>query len=98
MNDPERGTQEASMELVMYFCLTIYIYIYMGFPGASAGKECACNVGDLGSIPGLGRMGDGNSYPPLQYSGLESSMDCMVHGVEKSRTRLIDFHFSYIYI
>ena len=92
MNDPERETQEASMELVMYFCFTIYIYfyiyihiyiyIYMGFPGGSAGKECACNVGDLGSIPGLGRMGDGNGYPPLQYSGLENSMDCMVHGVE----------------
>ena len=47
----------------------------MGFPGGSAGKECACNVGDLGSIPGLGRMGDRSGYPPLQYSCLENSMD-----------------------
>ena len=66
---------------------------FQGFPGSSAGKESACNVGDLGSIPGLGRSGEGNSYPP-QYSGLENSMDCTVHGVEKSRTRLSDFHFT----
>ena len=46
-----------------------------GFPGGSNGKESACNVGDLGSIPGLGRSpGEGSSYP-LQYSGLENSMD-----------------------
>ena len=66
---------------------------FQGFPGGSAGKESACNVGDLGSIPGLGRSGEWNSYPP-QYSGLENSMDCTVHGVEKSRTRLSDFHFT----
>ena len=48
---------------------------------------------DLGSIPGLGTSsGEGNSYP-LQYSGLENSMDCIVHGVAKSQTRLSDFHF-----
>ena len=47
----------------------------MDFPGASAGKESACNAGDLGLIPGLGRSpGEGNGYP-LQYSGLENSMD-----------------------
>ena len=58
----------------------------MGFPGGSAGKESACNVGDLDLIPGLGRSpGEGNSYP-LQYSGLENSMDCIVRGVEKSQT------------
>ena len=46
-----------------------------GFSGGSAGKESACNVGDLGLIPGLERSpGEGNSYP-LQYSGLENSMD-----------------------
>ena len=57
----------------------------MGFPGGSASKESACNVRDLGSIPGLGRSpGEGNSYL-LQYSGLENSMDCIVHGVSKSR-------------
>ena len=64
--------------------------LFLGFPGGSVGKEFACNVGDLGSIPGLGRSpGKGNSYP-LQYSGLENSMDCVVHGATK---RLSDFHF-----
>ena len=44
--------------------------LQLGFPGGSAGKESACNVGDLGSIPGLGRSpGEGKGYP-LQYSGL----------------------------
>ena len=53
----------------------------MGFPGGSAGEESACNAGDLGSIPGLGRFpGERNGYP-LQYSGLENPMDCIVHGV-----------------
>ena len=48
--------------------------------GGSAGKESICNTGDLGLIPGLGRSpGQGNGYP-LQYSGLESSVDCIVHG------------------
>ena len=70
----------------------------LGFPGGSAGKESACNAGDLGSIPGLGRSpGEGNSYP-LQYSGLENSTDCIVHGVAKSRTRLSDFHFTSLYL
>ena len=58
----------------------------LGFPGGSSGKESTCNVGDLGSIPGLGRSpGEGNGYP-LQYSGLENSVDCIVHGVAKSQT------------
>ena len=66
-----------------------------GFPCGSAGKESACNVGDLGSIPALGRSpGEGKGYP-LQYSGLENSMDCIVHGVTKSQTRLSDFHFHF---
>ena len=55
----------------------------MGFPGSSAGKELACNAGDLGSIPGLGRpRGEGTGYL-LQYSGLENSVDCIVHGGHK---------------
>ena len=55
-----------------------------GFLGGSDDKESACNAGDLGSIPGLGRSpGKGNGYP-LQYFGLESSMDYIVHGVTKS--------------
>ena len=65
----------------------------MGFPCGSAGKESACNAGNLGSIPGLERSPEeGKGYPP-QYSGLENSMDCIGHGVTKSRTRLSDFHF-----
>ena len=53
--------------------------------------------GDLGSIPGLGRSpGEGKGYP-LQYFGLENSMDYTVHGVTKSRTRLSDFHYDTIH-
>ena len=65
----------------------------IGFSGGSADKESACNPGDLGSIPGLGRYpGEGKGYP-LQYSGLKNSMDCIVHGVTKSWTQLSNFHF-----
>jgi len=63
-----------------------------GFPGSLAGKQSACFAGDLGSIPELRRSpGEGNGYP-LRYSGLENSMDCVVHGVSKSWTQLSDFH------
>ena len=63
------------------------------FPCGSAGKESICNVGDLGSVPELGRSpGEGKGYT-LQYSGLENSMGCIVYGVSKSWTRLSDFHF-----
>ena len=48
------------------------IIILKGFPGGSDGKESACNVGDLGSIPGLGRSPGGGNGNPLQYSGLEN--------------------------
>ena len=58
----------------------------LGFPGSSTGKESACSVGALGSIPGLGRSpGEGKGYP-LQYSGLENSRDYIVHGVTKNWT------------
>ena len=66
---------------------------FLGFPYSSAGRKSTCNVGDLGSIPGLGRSpGEGKGYP-LQYSGLENSMDCIVHEMAKSQTRLSNFHF-----
>ena len=66
--------------------------IEKGFPCGLASKESACNVGDLGSIPGLGRFpGEGKGYP-LQYSSLENSMDCIVHGVSNSWTQLSYFH------
>ena len=62
--------------------------VFLGFPCGSAGKESTCNAGDLGSIPGLGRSpGEGKGYG-LQYSGLENSMDCIVHGITKNQTRL----------
>ena len=62
--------------------------VSLGFPGGSAGKDSACNAGDLGLIPGLGRSpGDEKGYP-LQCSGLENSLDCIIHGVTKSRTQL----------
>ena len=68
--------------------------VFLGFPCDPAGKESTCNA-DLGSIPGLGRSpGEENGYP-LQYSGLENSMDCIVHGVTKSWIRLSDFHFHF---
>ena len=56
--------------------ISLYICtMSLGFPCGSAGKESACNEGDLGSIPGLARSpGKGKGYP-LQYSGLENSMD-----------------------
>ena len=67
--------------------------VFLGFRGGSAGKESACNVGDLGSIPGLKRSpGEGKGYP-LQYSGLENSMDYIVYAVAKSPTRLSGFYF-----
>ena len=67
--------------------------VFLGFPCGSAGKEPTCNIGDLDLIPGLGGSpGEGKGYP-FQYSGLENSMDCIVHGVTKSQTQLNDFHF-----
>ena len=64
------------------------------FPGGSVVKNFSVNAGDLGLTPALGRSpGEGNGYS-LQYSGLEKSMDCIVHGVAKNWTRLSDFHFT----
>ena len=60
--------------------------VFLGFPCGSAGKESTCNAGGLGSIPGLGRSPGEGKGDPLQYSGLENSMDCIVHGVAKSWT------------
>ena len=74
--------------------------VFLGFPGGSAGGECACNPEDLGSIPGLGRAsGEGNSHP-LRYSGLENSLDRgawwdAVHGVaESDMTERLSLHFT----
>ena len=63
----------------------------LGFPCGSAGKESACNAGDLGTIPGFGRSSEEGKGYPLQSSGLDNSMDSVVHGVAKSQTWLSDF-------
>jgi len=79
----------------------VYIYThiptpgFLGFPGGSDGKESACNVGNLGSIFGLGRSPGGRHGNPLQYSCLENPVDrgawwARVHGVANSQTRLSD--------
>ena len=69
--------------------------VFLDFPGGSAGEESGCKVGVLGSIRELGRSpGEENSHP-LQYYGLENSMDCIVHGVAKSQTWLSDFSFHF---
>ena len=75
-------------------------FVYQCFPGGSEVKASACNAGDLGSIPGLGRPpGEGNGNP-LQYSCLENPMDrggwwATVHGVTKSWTQPSDFTFTF---
>ena len=71
----------------MYVC----VCVCMGFSGGSDRKESACNVGDLGSIPGWGRSPGGGHGNPLQHSCLENPMDrgawwAMVHRVTKSQT------------
>ena len=67
----------------------------MGFPDSSAGKESACNVGNLGSIPGLGRSpGEGKGYS-LQYSGLKNCMDYSLWGHKESdTTERLSLHFT----
>ena len=97
---------ELNLKTLTWFLIPVYQYlvpcasifgsfIIPGFPDSSVGKESACSAGHPGSIPGLGRCPqEGISYP-LQYSGLENSMDCIVHGVEKSQTRLSGFHFHF---
>ena len=74
--------------LLMIFIMT---YMYNGFPGGSDSKESACNAGDLGSIPGSGRLPSGRRGNPLQYSCLENPMNrgswqATVHGIANSCT------------
>ena len=66
--------------------------VFLGFPGGSAGQESACNVGDPSLISGLGRSPGEGKGSPLQYSGLETSTDCIVHGGCKELDTLSDFH------
>ena len=94
--DSLAGTTEVRHFLFLSFRDNYCIYENAnGLPGELSGKESNCQAGDMGSIPGWGRVsGEGNGNP-LQYSGLENSMDrgawkATVHGVTKSRTRLND--------
>ena len=100
-------TRERSLSPVLpYFYKTSILtpnilyhsYVYKDFPCGSAGKESAYNLGDLGSVSGLGRSpGEGKGYP-LQYSGLENSMDCIVHGVQRVRHDWATFAFLCLYL
>ena len=81
----------------VYIKTMIVIYYLQGFSGRSDGKEFICNVGDLGSIPGLGRFPGEENGNSLQYSGLKNSTDrgasqATIHRVTKSRTRLSNFY------
>jgi len=87
------GVQESSPTPQFKNICFSSLSLLQSFPYSSVGKESTCNVGDRSSIPGLGRSpGERKGYP-LQYSGLENSMDCIVHGVAKSQTWLSNFHF-----
>ena len=66
----------------------------LGFPDSSVGKESTFNAGGPGLIPGSGRSTGEKIGYPLQYSGLENSMDCIVHRVTKNWTQLSNFHFT----
>ena len=96
-NYPSRNTGVGSNSLLQEIFPTqeLNLGLLHCFPWDSAGKESTGNVGDLGSIPGLGRSpGEVKGYS-LQYSGLEKSIDCIIHGVGKSWTGLSDFHFHF---
>ena len=74
-----------------------YFLPSISFPASSVGKESARNAGDLDLIPGLGKSsGEGKVYP-LKSSGLENSMNCIIHGVAKGQTLLSDFHFHFLF-
>ena len=98
MNTLVLSTEQVSFEMLAITVIWINSCNYtgdLGFPCVSDGKDSACNARNLSSIPGLGRsLGEEKSYP-LQYSGLENSMGCIVHRVAKSWTQLSYFHFTH---
>ena len=100
MNSWERVRQSGTLYLFVNY-IYIYLFIYTGLPWWLRWSRIACDAGDLGSIPGLGRSPGGGHGNPLQYSCLENPMDrgawwATVHAGAKSRTRLRDFH-SFLY-
>ena len=85
-------------DIIIHCSILSPLIVHIGFFGGLDGKESACNAGDPGLIPRLGRSpGEGNHYPP-EYSCLKNSMDCIVHGIAKSRTRLSNFHLLFTFI
>ena len=73
--------------------------VFLGFPGGSAGKESTCHAGDLGSVPGLRRYPEEGKGYPLQYSGLENYMNCIIQGVaESNMTERLSFSLSNIVV
>jgi len=81
--------------IIYFFRHIVWVDIIKYFPGGSNSKESACNEGDQGLIPGLGRSSGGENGKPFQYSCLENSMDreafqAIVHGVAKSQTWVRD--------
>ena len=89
-------TQPFISSLSKFLWSYYYMCYYMVSLVAQLVMNLPCNARHLGSIPVLGRSpGEGNGYT-LQYSGLENSKDCIVHGVAMSRTRLSSFHFHYV--
>ena len=76
------------------FLIFFFFKLRYGLPCGSAGIESACNVGDLSSIPGLGRSLEEGKGSPLQYSGLENSRDYTVHGVALDSTERLTLSLS----
>ena len=79
----------------MYLYGLVPLLFTWNFPDSLVGKESNCIVGDPGLIPGLGRYRGEEKCCPLQYSGLENSMDCIVHEAAKSRILLGNLHFAW---
>ena len=80
------GRQESKLDYRKQDYRLVYFSSQSGLPNSLVGKESICNIGDPGSVLGLGRSpGEGIGYP-LQYSGLENSMHCIVHRAAKSWT------------
>ena len=77
-------------------CQNFSYLLSLVLPCGSAGKESTYNAVYLGSISGFGRSPGEGKGCPLQYSGLENSMDCIVHGFAKSQTRLSNLHFHFL--
>ena len=88
----ELDMTEQRKNKIQHFFFKLKYTADVGFAGGSAGKGSACNVRDLGLIPGLGISPEEGKGYPLQHPGLENSMDCI--GVAKSQTRLTDFHIA----